>query len=53
MSGNEKCEDDTAAANDDDAGAQHDSYVSAMLRRWHKKHVGRTWCLCDSKNCIL
>ena len=32
---NEKSNDDTA--DDDDADRQHDPYVSAMLRRRHKK----------------
>ena len=34
MNGNEKCDDYT----DDDTDWQHDPYVSAMLRRWHKKY---------------
>ena len=36
LSGNEKCDEDEDAHNDE-ADKQHDPYVSAMLRRQHKK----------------
>ena len=35
LNGNEKCDDNT---NGDNADRQHDPYVSAMLRRQHKKN---------------
>ena len=38
LNGKEKCDDDIDDA-DDDADGQHDPYVSAMLRRRHKKNL--------------
>ena len=36
MGGNDKYDDDTDAADDDDADGHHDPFVPGMLRRRHK-----------------